>query len=222
VLILRSQNRLLHNVRKNTRTRSADRLSKTVCVCVTLTEKKTARSVPRSVMQGVGACRDEPLLRAVPRVDLRAVAASCLRWWNSLPVPSAAMVVVVVVMVVVVFGWRCGVEAAGHGEQHLPRKNSDDRTCRRPPHQQASAAEASAAPVERNGEHGQPQEEDDGGGVSRSSHCHPAGCWPTSELMDQTKLLEHQQPLWEQIARGRRDALLRGYSVPYVCCSVRA
>jgi hypothetical protein len=126
-------------------------------------------------MQGVGACRDEPLLRAVPRVDLRAVAAS-LRRWNSLPVPSAAMVVVVVmVRVVVVFGWRCCVEAAGHGEQHLPR-NSDDRTCRRPPHQEA--------PVERDGEHGQPQEEEDGGGV-RSSHCHRAGCWPTSELMDQ-------------------------------------
>lgn len=148
--------------------------------------------VSRSVMQGVGACRDEPLLHAVPWVDdIFAVAGR--RRWNPVSVPSGGMVVVVVVrlvmvmvtVVVVVIGrWLRGGVEAGHGEQHLPR-NGDDRAC--PPGQQASAAEAAAAPVERDGKHGEPQEEGGGGdgGARRSSHCHrAAGCWRASELMD--------------------------------------
>jgi hypothetical protein len=54
VLILRSQNRLLHNVRKNTRTRSADRLSKTVCVCVCDTHREKNCSIRASISDARG------------------------------------------------------------------------------------------------------------------------------------------------------------------------
>lgn len=53
-----------------------------------------------SVMQGVRACRNQPLLHTVPRVDLLALANSGR--WNALPVPSVDVVMVLVMLIILV------------------------------------------------------------------------------------------------------------------------
>lgn len=141
-------------------------------------------------MQGIWACRNEPLLDAVPRIHLLAVASSSSSSngrWNSLPVPFTMLLLLVVLLVVmtmmmmttmplltlVISGGRRrrrrrgGVEALD-GEKHFPWERQ--RMIITPP---LAADEAS---VEREGERGEPEEEEESrGGSSRASHGHRGG-----------------------------------------------
>ena len=55
-----------------------------------------------SVMQGVRARGHQPLLHAVPRIDVRLSLAYRGRWDDTVPVPSVDMVMLMPMVVVVV------------------------------------------------------------------------------------------------------------------------
>ncbi|KAG8070576.1 hypothetical protein GUJ93_ZPchr0006g44724 [Zizania palustris] len=161
------------------------------------------------MVEGVGpSCRDQPLLHAEPRVDLLALRS---RRRDALPVPRADAVVVVVVMAVMMTvtvvvaimmvvllvmicggcrprrrgGGGGGGIKGGHCEKHLPAGREVEGRLQR-----VDPSPTTTAPVEGEGEHGEPQEEDGRGvGVSSSPHGHHAAGWPlaTASVMDRTR-----------------------------------